>query len=244
MLINAVATQEPTSWHWFCSNSCTVVFMKKKKKNTVNILKISTNCFLFFFVSTKCLSMQLQPKNLRHRSSSWASIYEPPQTHQNRQNDCAPSQDSDQSGHPPSLIRVFAVRSMGSYQYIDYCVASHVVICNCITWEMNKFGIPAKDPSFLHADSEDCSDWADAQGDLSLRWVHMPFCWFCHEMAHIAMMDSLGQQVCPRMRQAGQDRKSLTAIEKDILALCERMVYHRWGNDRSRFSSSVSVVLQ
>ena len=27
---------------------------------------------------------------------------------------CAPSEDSDQPGHPPSLIRVFAVRSMGS----------------------------------------------------------------------------------------------------------------------------------
>ena len=29
---------------------------------------------------------------------------------QNQQNDCAPSKDSDQPGHPPSLIRVFAVR--------------------------------------------------------------------------------------------------------------------------------------
>ena len=28
------------------------------------------------------------------------------------------------------------------------------------------------------------SDWADAQADLSLRWAHMPFCWFCHEAAH------------------------------------------------------------
>ena len=27
---------------------------------------------------------------------------------------CAPSEDSDQPGHPPSLIRVFAVRLMGS----------------------------------------------------------------------------------------------------------------------------------
>ena len=27
---------------------------------------------------------------------------------------CAPNEDSDQSGHPPSLIRVFAVRLMGS----------------------------------------------------------------------------------------------------------------------------------
>ena len=27
---------------------------------------------------------------------------------------CAPSEDSDQPGHPPSLIRVFAVHSIGS----------------------------------------------------------------------------------------------------------------------------------
>ena len=33
---------------------------------------------------------------------------------QNQQNECAPSEDSDQPGHPPSLIRVFPVRSMGS----------------------------------------------------------------------------------------------------------------------------------
>ena len=42
----------------------------------------------------------------------------------------------------------------------------------------------AKDPSFLHADSEDWSDWADAQVDLSLHWMHIPFCWFYHEAAH------------------------------------------------------------
>ena len=33
----------------------------------------------------------------------------------------------------------------------------------------------AKDPSLLHADRE----------DSCLPWVHMPFCWFCHEAAHI-----------------------------------------------------------
>ena len=41
----------------------------------------------------------------------------------------------------------------------------------------------AKDLRFLHADNEDWSDWADAQADLSLRWAHMPFCWFCHVSA-------------------------------------------------------------
>ena len=28
------------------------------------------------------------------------------------------------------------------------------------------------------------SDWADAQADLSLRWAHKSFCWFCHAVAH------------------------------------------------------------
>ena len=32
------------------------------------------------------------------------------------------------------------------------------------------------------------SDWADAQADLSLRWVHMPFCWFCQEEAEIRQL--------------------------------------------------------
>ena len=29
-----------------------------------------------------------------------------------------------------------------------------------------------------------------AQADLSLRWAHMPFCWFCHEAAHIIHVPS------------------------------------------------------
>ena len=43
-----------------------------------------------------------------HAFNIWATSW------QNQQNDCAPSEDSDQPGHPPSLIWVFAVRSMGS----------------------------------------------------------------------------------------------------------------------------------
>ena len=42
----------------------------------------------------------------------------------------------------------------------------------------------AKDPSFLRADSEDF----DAQADLSFRWEHMPFSWFCHEVAHLMII--------------------------------------------------------
>ena len=43
----------------------------------------------------------------------------------------------------------------------------------------------AEDQSFLHADSEDGSDWVDAQADLSLCCAHMPVCWFCHQVAHL-----------------------------------------------------------
>ena len=28
------------------------------------------------------------------------------------------------------------------------------------------------------------SEWTDAQADLSLRWAHRSFCWFCHAVAH------------------------------------------------------------
>ena len=41
------------------------------------------------------------------------SISEPPHDKTNKMT-CAPSEDSNQPGHAPSLIRVFAVRSMGS----------------------------------------------------------------------------------------------------------------------------------
>ena len=41
---------------------------------------------------------------IESRTNIWAATW------QNQQNDCAPSEDSDQPGHPPSLIRDFAVR--------------------------------------------------------------------------------------------------------------------------------------
>ena len=56
---------------------------------------------------------------------------------------CA-SEDSDQPGHPPSLIRVFAVRMKKAW------VLSYPFSAQRRLW----------------------SDWADSQADLSLRWAH------------------------------------------------------------------------
>ena len=42
---------------------------------------------------------------------------------QNQQNDCAPSKDSDQPGHPASLIRLFAVR-MKKHWDLNYLLSA------------------------------------------------------------------------------------------------------------------------
>ena len=34
------------------------------------------------------------------------------------------------------------------------------------------------------------SDWLDAQSDLSLRWVHISFCLFCHASAQMVLMNT------------------------------------------------------
>ena len=69
----------------------------------------------------------------------------------------APSEDSDQPGHLPSLIRVFAVRMKKAW------VLSYPLSAQWRHWSV----------------------WEDAQADLSLGWAHMPFCWFCHEVAQL-----------------------------------------------------------
>ena len=96
----------------------------------------------------------------------------------------APSEDSDQPGHPPRLLRVFAVRMKKPW------VLSYPLSAQRRLW----------------------ADWADAQADPSLRWAHSHFvgfamrrlkwclngkvciisslgakslCWFCHEAAHV-----------------------------------------------------------
>ena len=82
---------------------------------------------------------------------NWAASW------QNQQSECAASEDSDQPGHPPSLIRVFVV-----------CMKKALVFSYPLSTQWRLW-----------------SDWVDAQADLSLRLVHMPFCWFCHEAAQM-----------------------------------------------------------
>ena len=76
----------------------------------------------------------------------WASLrkrFQPPRDKTNKMN-CAPSKDSDQPGHQPSLIRVFTVRMKKAW------VLSYPLSAQQRLW----------------------SDWADAQANLNLRWAH------------------------------------------------------------------------
>ena len=76
---------------------------------------------------------------------AWATLW------QNQLNDCVPSEDLDQPGHPPSLIRVFAVR-------------------------MKKPGVPSYPLSAQRSLIKlgRCPGWSESsQGAPSL-------CWFCH----------------------------------------------------------------
>ena len=71
---------------------------------------------------------------------------------------CAPSEDSDQPGHPPSLIRVFAVpvRSVFAVRSLSNQGPNASSCGQRRLW----------------------SDWADVQADQRLRWAHMSYCWF------------------------------------------------------------------
>ena len=87
---------------------------------------------------------------------------------ENQQNDCAPSEDSDQPGHPTSLIRVFAVRLKKAW------VLSYPLSAQRRLW----------------------SDWADAKTLIRLGgcpgWSEsslgaQSLCWFCHEVAQLSL---------------------------------------------------------
>ena len=41
------------------------------------------------------------------------------------------------------------------------------------------------------------TDPQDDQSDLSLRWAHMPFCWFCYAAAPIISNIILDASMCP-----------------------------------------------
>ena len=93
---------------------------------------------------TKLMTLYFTSQISSCSKCTWAATW------QNQHCGCAPSEDSDQPGHPPSLIRVVAVRMKKAW------VLSYPLSTQQRLW----------------------SDWVDAQADLSLRWAHTHFIGF------------------------------------------------------------------
>ena len=147
--------------------------MEKKKKHDCNITKLIVR-----LCSGKTLTMLSMWFGLLEKAwlkfcfladcQMWTHItissFEP--SWQNQQSDCAPSEDSDQPGHPPSLIRVFAVPDQPGHP---------PSLIRVFAVRMRKawvFSYP------LSAQRRLWSDWVDAQAGLSLRWAHSHFVGF------------------------------------------------------------------
>ena len=109
--------------------------------------------FLCLQKTTQSHDWSDQPsENSRKLYVIWAATW------QNQQNGCAPSEDSDQPGHPPNLIRVFAVRMKKAW------VLSY--------------------PLSAQRDSDQTGRMPRL---ICLRWAHT-FCWFCHVVAHLGFV--------------------------------------------------------
>ena len=121
----AYETDRQTEIYWYYTHGL-----------TADILNTSSSELQSFssFLSSKLYNTLI-------RNMIWASSWE------NQQCGCAPSEDSGQPGHPPSLIRVFAVRMKKAW------VLSYLLSAQRRLW----------------------ADWVDAQVDLSLRWAHSHF---------------------------------------------------------------------
>ena len=87
-----------------------VVSWLKHRCLSVKTMKNYPFRHLIYFQEYSVCYMHSNKSSLSFNSYIWKWAT----TWQNQQNDCAPSKDSDQPGHPLSLIRVFAVRSMCS----------------------------------------------------------------------------------------------------------------------------------
>ena len=134
-----------------------VCFLWRNKQNYPLIITKYPS-YLFHWImwlSIIFLSAILHIQTQKNKNPKKWNTFEPPRD-KTKKVGSAPSEDSDQPGHLPSLIRVFTVRMKKAW-FLSYP---------------------------LNTQRRLWSDWADAQADLSLCWVHLPFCWFYHEVAH------------------------------------------------------------
>ena len=122
-------------------------------------IKIKNQCILMkkvlweIIINLLSFIMRALQKNNSRCHVKWAASW------QNQQCGCAPSEDSDQPGHPPSLIGVFTVRMRKAW-VLSYPLSAQrrlIRLGRCPGWSESSLG------------------------------AH-PLCWFCHEAAKMSIL--------------------------------------------------------
>ena len=132
---------------------------------------LSAGCFPF--------SSWADPKSLnppRHVRTHNENIH----TCINQQNECAPSADSDQPGHSPSLIRVFAVRMKKAW-VLSYPLSAQRRLIRLVG----------------------CPGWSESS------LCAQPHCWFCHIAAHYGCTPKLSIQYQTRGEEYNENSDAM-----------------------------------
>ena len=80
----------------------------------------------------------------------------------------------------------------------------------------------------------------DAKADLSLRWAQMPFCWFCHEAAHLINIGETNEN----MRSNSARRAQFVIIDSHIKSgnLLRKIAKPKNENNRSKLIRIESII--
>ena len=125
-------------------------------------------------------------------------VNEPPHDKTNKMA-CAPSEDLNQPGHLPPLIRVFAVRIRKAR------VLSYPLSVQRRIW----------------------SDWADAQADLSLHWAHSYFVGFVMRWLKLMWSNSSQRMPFPRLFKPRHEKNCLRGLRPGIFKSQTSLYSHR-----------------
>ena len=156
----AILQVDTSKWVRWTENRFNLSRIMSKEEPCKN-LRMTRKWYILQNVRNHIFSRQTLNRKLHYLTANillgWSALsYEPPHDNANKVA-YAPSEDSDQPGHPPSLIRVFAVRLK------HHWVLSYPIKRTAKTL-IRLDGLPVWSKSSLGA--------------------HV-ICWFCHEAAHI-----------------------------------------------------------
>ena len=128
----------------------------------------------------------------------------------------APSEDSNQPGHPLSLIRVFAVRMKKAWVLI--------------------YPISAQRRLWL--------DWEDAQADPSLRWAHTHFVGFViSQLKYYRRLLNISYKVRVTNEEVLGRIQNATGVHVDLLTTVKKAKL-RWYGNISNSSGTAKTILQ